>query len=209
MKISKRKSAIEQSKEQQVVACLLKVANLYAWYGHIPHDDVEDCVLEFVEMMMLRRNKALTNQAHNDHFDSWLNDCAHNHVESFRRRCRTVCKHETQWPLCEEEEGARIVQESIGHEATVDTNLLGDEVRQRIMKAAAQLTSNSREIFLKHFFNEETLLELAVTTGRTPDAIGKVCKRACITIHATLLRQGMMEEDARDYIYIMKIRGGE
>ncbi len=187
----------------------LTANTLHRFACRLPDEDREDCAVEFAERMLSRHTAQSAARQSAFHSDAWLDRCARNHAEDFCRRRRRWMRREVAWPEHEDEDGARTPWEPASHDTPCDAVTLRRECAARVMQAVQRLAPTPRDLFLRHCLHGETLTELADATGKTPDAVGKVIKRACATLRATLEQQGMTEADACEYLAAMQRgRGG-
>ena len=170
--------------------------------------ELEDCTIEFAEHMLLHYGEELECRQGGPRFEAWLDRCARNYVEDYCRRQARRSRREIAWPEQEDESGVSAHWETALAAAPCDASVLRGECQRRVMQAIQRLAPKSRALFLRHHLHGETLTELAHATGNTPDAVRMTVSRACKQVRATLEWQGMTDNDADEYLAVMRRGGG-
>ena len=160
--------------------------------------------MEFVEKLFVERQTVLRAHQKQAGFDCWVQRCAHNHAQDYRRRLTATHKRETRPCWQDKDTDQESPREQASNASDAHVLVTRCEVRQHILKAANHLTPLSRELFLAHFLSDRSWTEIALATGRTPDAIRITVGRAAKQIRVTLTQQGVTEQDAEDYLALME-----
>ena len=185
---------------------LFTLARDCAGQHRLSPSDAEDCAIVFVEKMCVEQALLLKQHQHSPGFTVWLNVCARNHVRDYCRQQARVCKIES--PLPEQEILDSATLNHIHDEQCQPCAFaLRSELKRRLERAATELTPEARSLFLRHFVVGATFAELARETSSTPDAVRMVVQRARKHLRETLQRQGMTEEDAKEYL--AELAGGD
>jgi DNA-directed RNA polymerase specialized sigma24 family protein len=164
-------------------------------------EEQEDCALGFLAHM-LAQPAVLEATAASLSFQAWLCRCAENWVHNFLRQSRRVQRREVSWSDCSRADAWCVENTPCTPDHSPETVLLLAELRQRLLLAAAHCAPSQQELFVRHFLQERSLLDLAAASGRTPDALRHARRGLRYRLQVLLQQQGLDAAEACTYLMI-------
>lgn len=161
-------------------------------------EDAKDCKIAFLLHLMLYLQAHATQFKPEDMTDEWLLTCANNFAHNLSRNERRRTRLIVSCDQCESSEFAEdVVPSSLPSPEGV---VLNSELLHRILDVVATLNSSQRDLFQRHFLNEETVNELAHSSGKTPNTIHQAIWSLRQRLKTLLTRSNLNEQEARDYL---------
>lgn len=182
---------------------LLVLANARARALGLIGEDPDDCALSFVGHLL--RQIELYPQATIPRLQSapWLYRCADNWAKNYARQHRRRNAYEQPWPEEPFEANDAQRKEFSSELPNPEQTLLGQELTSRMDVALNQLTPVQRDLFRRHCIEGETLVHIAQTTGRTPEATRQAFCLLRRRLQNLLMQTGLSQHEAMDYLYQM------
>lgn len=182
---------------------LLVLANTRARALGLAGEEPDDCALAFIGHLL--RQIELHPQATLPRLQSapWLFRCADNWAKNYARQHRRRSAYEQPWPEETFEANDAPLKEFSSEELGPEQKLLGQELTCRMEVALQQLTPVQRDLFRRHCIEGETLIHIAQTTGRTPEAARQAFCLLRKRLQHLLTQTGLSQHEAMDYLYQM------
>ena len=210
----------EPWKERQGAECdaicqhVIQVVSVRARRWGLSGEASEDCALEFVERMLLhddwrplhpaQASASSGSESGSRQYrvsEAWLRRCADNFVHNVRRRWERISRNEQPWPQWSALESIEAPGELPSQSESPEQALLRGEFEQRLYASVRQLTPAQQELFERHFLGDETVADLAATTGRSAHAVSQALLTIRKRLRGLLERQGIDELAAREYLH--------
>ena len=170
---------------ENLVETLLATATTEAHRLGINYDDTSDVAITFVE-------KCLINKQLREANGGLLRVAARNHAYDFIRRKARICGCEVPWSCYEET--VMVSTEMIKPDDALEM-LFQNDCWNHLFDAVRGLETSPRNLFVAYYFLGLTVEHLARKTNKSPDAIRKSIKRACLRVRSLLKQQGCMPEE--------------
>ena len=175
-----------------------KLAYSCARAAGLGQEDAKDCKIAFLLHLMLNRKAHALRFTPEGLTDEWLHSCANNFALNLSRNERRRTRILVSCDSCQSSEFAENLPPSslITPEAVV----LNSELLHRILDVVATLTPSQRELFQRHFLNEETVNELAHSSGKAPNTIHQAIWSLRQRLKTLLTKSNLNEREAREYL---------
>jgi RNA polymerase sigma factor (sigma-70 family) len=186
--------------------CLPRDCRLYMighacalWVG-LTGEEPEDCATEFVERMREREGCPFRSDRSERLFIARVCKCVLHHSLNYQRKLAIRQRHERPLSEITRHEDVCAPWNPAGDRPTVESLLLREEFREKVMEAMDELPPARWELFCHYHLLDESIQALALATGKSYDAVRKTLSRAQKQAQERLLRQGVTEADLREYL---------
>jgi RNA polymerase sigma factor (sigma-70 family) len=164
-------------------------------------DDAEDCAQGFVLDMLLKHRPTLCLPAGKTPSDAWYWRCAVNWVRFWARTHR---REAHRLPILPNPAGEG--EEPISPAPGPETIALKTDLLRQILQVVPQLTRLQQRLFVRYYLENESRADLARELGYTLHALHQALWRLRNRLQSLLVRQGLTEEEGRDYLSLLTSR---
>ena len=163
----------------------------------LSEEDAREFGVRFVEQILIRSQKIPKNLLVSNTF---LFACARNLWKSDLRSRHIKERHELTCSQCSQIQTVDFPDIFGSSLSMPERSAINEEFYAVLERATKHLQPFPREIFYLHYLEGISISELANMADKTPNAIYKSLERACKSIRKNLERQGMGEQEMRDYV---------
>lgn len=143
----------------------------------------------------------------------WINLCARNQALNYRRSLATRRRHQSlqdttfqelalQSEPPEERQGSTAPTGS-GDQHTPEAHLIRLEFWERLFQAVQGLKPEPRRHFLQHYIIGDSIQDIAISSGKSREAVEQTLIRARKRLQHLLALQGLAEDETQEYLSLL------
>jgi len=180
-------------RDERVLA-LEKIAAYCAGKAGVGADEIQDCAMTFVEGRL-----AIANPDAPLPPAAWLYRCAANFAHNWRKKEQRRAAREAAFASsCED--GSRSGDGLTQDEGLPERKLVHQELRKRVARAVAKLPPGEQDLYQRCHIDGQEIEAIARDRGKTRNSVDQAVHRMRRHLRAQLERDGLTEEELRDYI---------
>ena len=162
-------------------------------------DDAHDCAMDFVLHALMQEESNKQNTAAKrvlrgdlppEKAALWLRRCARNFALNWGRNQLCRRRHEVTYSDSGLDDEAVFLCSSCGYAASAETTALTRLFRHDVTAACGLLPPASQTLFARFHLHEDSMAEIAYSSGRSPSAIKQSVHRSRAHIKAALVGMG-------------------